>query len=440
MENFIPSYQNEEERLKIRKEKDKKDRIKLIILSIVVTFIIILVISIGYIIVNINYNKYKDYEIKMDIYGFSQVYDNGKSNTKNKVTKSEAVKMILACLYNVSDITGIALPTEETYSNAIWVEYAIKQGIVTKDEVNAQNAEDKVKYEQVLVWLYNIKSKILDIEPDTEAKVEVKDINGYNVDEKLAIYDLINSQIIKVNTKRINGNDKLFKGKLNELIINFAEEYNTITVGDARININKEKLPSNVNEYPYTLASVQKDVYELDFIIKNQEKFISPVNYYKDNKQFYSQIKNYVESYYGYLINIDYNNITVEQIKRKLKKYALQEFDDEVLNRYVEYVKQNHIKLTGNVTVQLPCIYFDGEKYRVRTKIHLIVDSSDTTKNILYYDLESKDIEYKENKEYILYADIVMDKNDISQTLFIEEGTISSMLVKQNSNIVSMGE
>ena len=54
--------------------------------------------------------------------------------------------MILSCLYNVPTIDGIALPTQETYSNAIWVEYAIKQGIVTREEVNASNADEKVKY------------------------------------------------------------------------------------------------------------------------------------------------------------------------------------------------------------------------------------------------------------------------------------------------------
>ena len=36
MENFVPSYKNEEERLRIRKEKDRKDRIRNTIVAIVV--------------------------------------------------------------------------------------------------------------------------------------------------------------------------------------------------------------------------------------------------------------------------------------------------------------------------------------------------------------------------------------------------------------------
>ena len=335
MENFVPSYKNEEERLKIRKEKDRKDKIRNTIIAVAIITVIIAIGVLSYILINLNYSKYEHYETKMKIYGFDIVYDNGSAKTKEKVTRSEAIKMILSCVYNVPDIEGIAMSTDKTYSNAIWVEYAKKQGIVGQEEITEENADDRVKYQEVLVWLYNVKSKILQQTPDTEAKVEVKDINAYNADQRLAIYDLINSNVIVTNTKNINGNQRLFKGKLNELIVNFAEEYNTITVSDARININDERLPSNVAEYPYTLSGISKDVYELDFINRGAEGFILPVDFYAENKQYYAQIKDFVESYYTYLVNIDYNDITVEQMKRRLKKYALEEFDDDALNEYV---------------------------------------------------------------------------------------------------------
>ena len=439
MENFVPSYKNEEERLKIRKEKDRKDKIRNTIIAVAIITVIIAIGVLSYILINLNYSKYEHYETKMKIYGFDIVYDNGSAKTKEKVTRSEAIKMILSCVYNVPDIEGIAMSTDKTYSNAIWVEYAKKQGIVGQEEITEENADDRVKYQEVLVWLYNVKSKILQQTPDTEAKVEVKDINAYNADQRLAIYDLINSNVIVTNTKNINGNQRLFKGKLNELIVNFAEEYNTITVADARININDERLPSNVAEYPYTLSGISKDIYELDFINRGANGFILPVDFYAENKQYYAQIKDFVESYYTYLVNIDYNDITVEQMKRRLKKYALEEFDDDALNEYVEYVKQNNIKLTGTVQAQLPCIYFDGENYRVRIKIEMKVESSNTNTNLLFDDFLSGNIEYNE-KEYTLYADVIMAKIENSDTLFVKEGTIETMLVKNESDIVNAGE
>ena len=440
MENeFVPSYKNEEERLEIRKKQDKKNKIIFTMSIILIVIVAIAVIFLGYTLININYSKYEKYEDKMDIYGFSQVYNNGKANTREKVTKSEAVKMIISCLYNVSEIDGIALPTEETYSNAIWVEYAIKQGIVTREEVNASNADDKVKYQEVLVWLYNIKAKILKIEPDTSANYNIKDINAYNADQQLAIYDLLNSEIIVTNIKRIDGKKKLYKGKLNELIVNFAEKYNTITVGDARININEDKIPSNANMYPYTLASVQKEIYEINFVNAQKEGFISPISYYPDNKQYYSQIKSYVENYYNYILTVDYNTISKEQIKRKLKKYVLEDFDDAKLEEYVNYVKDNHIKLNGKATAQLPCVYYDGQDYRVRVKLEIVVESSDTKDNILLYDLDGSTISYNSN-QITVYIDTIMNKNDTSETLFIKEGTIKPMIVKTSSSIVSKEE
>ena len=432
-DGFVPSYQNEEERREEIKQNNKKYRIRTILLSVLAIVIVAAVIITSIIIANINYSKYEKYEDKMDLYGFSQVYDNGRANTRDKVTKSEAVKMVLACLYNVPSIEGIALPTEETYSNAIWVEYAIKQGFVTREEVNASNADDKVRYQEVLVWLYNIKAKALNIEPDTEDNFNVKDINAYNADQQLAIKDLLNSGVITVNTNRINGTQKLYKGKLNELIVNFAEEYNTITVGNSKININLEKIPSNADRYTYTLANVNKDIYEIPFVNDGKEGFISPIDYYPANKQYFTQIKTYVEGYYDYLLTVDYNNISIQQMKRKLKKYAYVEFSDEELQKYVDYVKNNKIKLNGKSTAQFPCVYFDGQDYRVRVKLEIVVENSDTKENLLFGDTKTT---YSDTQATI-YIDAILAKNETSETLFVVNTPISKMVVKNSGSVLS---
>ena len=432
-DGFVPSYNNEEERLEEIEKNKKSYRIRITLLSIVAVIVVATVIIVSYILANRNYSKYKKYEEKMDLYGFSQVYENGRCNTSDKVTKSEAVKMLLACLYNVPSIEGIALPTEETYPNAIWVEYAIKQGFVTREEVNASNANDKVKYQEVLVWMYNIKAKALNIEPDTEDNFNVKDINAYNPDQQLAIKDMLNSGIITVNTSKIKGGKKLYKGKLNELIINFAEKYNTITVGDAKININEEKIPTNADRYTYTLANVNKEVYEIPFINDGGEGFISPVEYYPNNKQYFTQIKTYVEGYYDYLLTVDSATISTAQMKRKLKKYAYEEFDNQKLEQYVNYVKANNIKLAGKSTVQMPCVYFDGKDYRVRVKLDITVESSNTKDNLLFGDTN---VTYNDTQATI-YIDAILAKNDTSETLFVVETPISKLIVKNSSSVLS---
>jgi len=432
-DGFVPSYNNEQERINEIERNNKRYKFRIAIISILIVFVIVAIIIGSYILANRTYSLYEKYEEKMNLYGFSKVYDNGSCSTKEKVTKSEAIKMLLSCYYNVPSIEGIALSTDETYSNAIWVEYAIKQGIVTKEEINSSNADEKVKYKEVLVWLYNIKAKLLNLEPDTEDNFNVKDINLYNTDQQLAIKDLLNNNIIAVNTSKINGNQKLYKGKLNELIINFAERYNTITVGDSKININSEKIPSNSDRYTYTLSNVNKEIYEIPFINDGKEGFISPVEYYPDNKQYFTQIESYVESYYDYLLQVDYSNISVSQMKRKLKKYAFNEFDESSLESYVNFVKANNIKLSGKSKAQMPCVYFDGKNYRVRVKLDIVIDSSNTDKNIIFGDVDTT---YKGNKATV-YIDAILAKNETSETLFVVNEPISNMVVKNSANITS---
>ena len=95
-DGFVPSYNNEEERLEEIEKNKKSYRIRVTLLSVVAVIVVATVIIVSYILANRNYSKYEKYEEKMDLYGFSQVYENGRCNTSDKVTKSEAVKMILA--------------------------------------------------------------------------------------------------------------------------------------------------------------------------------------------------------------------------------------------------------------------------------------------------------------------------------------------------------
>ena len=124
------------------------------------------------------------------------------------------------------------------------------------------------------------------------------------MDEKFGILDMINSEVITVNTSKINARKKVFKGQVNEIVKNFVENYNTITIKGEKLNINEEKIPSNSNEYPYTVISVDKSAYELEFDGKEDQNFKSPVQLFPEQKKYYYQIKNNTEGYYNYLLNI----------------------------------------------------------------------------------------------------------------------------------------
>ena len=405
---IIPSYQKKNEPIdkKAKKKTDKRVVKSRITIAIIIVSILLVGLAVYGIISLINYNKYKPYigfEETMKTYGFDKVYNNESAKTGESITKSEAIKMILACMFNNSDISGFAKEPEgdDNYENAIWVEYAKFRGIISDSDINKDNAKDKATYIEVIRYLANAKTKILEKELDSAPSMTVKDLDNSKSDEQVAIEDMIANEIITINTKKINGNKHIFKGQMNELISNFAIKYNTITVNGEKVNINEDKMPSNKDQYPYTLASVDKSVYEKEFYIDDENNFKSPKELYTVKKEYYTQIQEIAEGYYDTILNVDYNTINYEEFSEKLREFAIYGIDENYINDYIKYVKENNIILTGKSTVIFPVIYFDGVQYVVRMNLQCEIISSKTDNNLLYLDLTTTNlgnVKYKGNK------------------------------------------
>lgn len=434
---FTPSYKKNND--KNTEKVTKVDKKKIIFISVLVVILIIVISLISIAISNIKYKKYYEFEEVIVKYGFDKMYDSKTANTKDKITKSEAVKMVVSSVYNTSDIEGISGGNvEEDYNNSMWVEFAQRMGIITTTDVNASNANEYATYSDIIRYFTNAKSKVLKLDLDTEDKGTVKDINRYNMDEKFGILDMVNSEVITKNTSKINARKNVFKGQVNEIIKNFVEKYNTITIQNEKLNINEDKIPANVNDYPYTVISVDKEAYEIEFSGKDNENFKSPVKLFKEQKEYYYQIKNNTENYYNYLLNIDYITISEERLKKDLRRYLLFDLNDEDVKKYVKYVKDNKIKLSGNAKVQLPAIYFDGTYYRVRTKIDFKVESSNTDKNLLFLDLISKKDKIYKDKEYSFYIDTYMSNAYGNKTLYNVQKSFYEMLAEPLKSKIEM--
>ena len=441
---IIPSYQKKNEPVdkKAKKKTDKRVVKSRITIAIIIVSILLVGLAVYGIISLINYNKYKPYigfEETMKTYGFDKVYDNESAKTGESITKSEAIKMILACMFNTSDISGFAKEPEgdDNYENAIWVEYAKFRGIISDSDINKDNAKDKATYIEVIRYLANAKTKILEKELDSAPSMKVKDLDNYKSDEQVAIEDMIANEIITINTKKINGNKHIFKGQMNELISNFAIKYNTITVNGEKVNINEDKMPSNKDQYPYTLASVDKSVYEKEFYIDDENNFKSPKELYTVKKEYYTQIQEIAEGYYDTILNVDYNTINYEDMKDNILQYVL--YGTEGLEEYVNYVKSNKIIIQGKSTVIFPTIYFDGLEYNVRMKLEFEIKNSNTRDNLLYMDpinSDSTKVKY-DNDKYTVYIDAKMG-NAIggSNALYNDNITIVNLLLNGQKDVM----
>ena len=440
---IIPSYENKNnsniKQKKLNATKSRKSKITIILLVLITIIIFGIVFGIFTFVNNKKYKPYRPYEEKVKIYGFDKVYNNGYANTGESITKSEAIKMVIAITLNMSDISGISKAPEgdNDYDNAIWVDYAKYRGIITDTDVNKDNYKDKASYIEVIRYLATAKTKILEKELDSAVQLKVKDIEKYKTDEQVAIEDMVQNEIIKINTRKINGNKHIFKGQMNELIANFVEKYNTITVNGEKLNINEEKMPSNKEVYPYTVTSVDKSIYEKEFNVDDENNFINPKDLYTVKKEHYQQIQEIAEGYYDLILNVDYNNIDYEKLKNKISKYVL--YGTSGLKEYVDYVKEHKIQIEGKSSVMFPVIYYNGIEYVVRMKLEFEIKNTDTRNNLLYMDpinRTNKNIKY-ENDKYVIYIDAKMG-NSISgsNALYNNNSMIYDLLLKDQKDIM----
>lgn len=430
---------------KIRKIRDRSsEKVKAVLhdkkkLTIIILLIIIVVIIILYLI-SINfkgskYAKYIKYEEKMKIYGFDTMYNNKTARTDELVTKAEALKLAISATFNTSNISDFAIYNNE-YPDATWIEYA-KASKITTEDINSTNFNDNAKYIDVIQYFENCKTIFLKDKNTKDTSVNITDINSYSTSQQVAIKDMIANGIIIESAEKIDGGENIFKGKLNELVVNYVQKYNTITMPGDKINVSNEKVPSNANEYPYTLANIDKSIYEKPFYTEYEIDKMSPSQLYRYKKENYSEIRSYVEGYFASILNIDYNTITEENFKNSINQYLIYDPNDYAVKSYIDNVKTNKIIMNGSAKVQFPIIYSDGVSYRVRVRINLNVLSTNTKENLIYLDYLNGLNKTYQKSSYDILVDYYMTNAMNSKTMFLKEVDLYNAIIgKENSGII----
>lgn len=385
---------------------------------------------------NLKYKPYIQYEDKMKVYGFDKLYDNQSAKTNETVTKAEALKLAIASVFNTSDISGFAAEHSE-YENAIWVEYA-KDMKVTTEDININNYNNKVKYIDAITYFENCKKIFLKNEKIDDLSTKFKDLSKYTAEEQTAIRDMVSNGIIAEISSKLNGNNNIFKGQLNEIVVKFVEQYNTITMSGEKLNINPEKIPSNAVQYPYTIASVDKSVYEKPFFAAHKSESFAPRDLYKIQKEDYTHIKARIEDFFNGILNIDYKTITVDDLKSRIAPYVIYQPDRRDLEYYVKYVKDNEIIIQGNSKLQEPIIYYDGVSYRARLNLKFEIVHSKSNINLIYLDIIDGYDKTYEKTTYDIFADFYITKAmGDSNNMYVKlEDLYETILDKENCGIL----
>ena len=259
------------ENQKVEKAEGKKvfkSKITILLIAIIVVIIVVLIL-----VFILGGNKSNiDYDNDMISYGFDKLYNNESAKADETVSKSELMKMVIGVTLNRDDIAELLDLTtiiegydgysdyedKLEYDNQLWVEYAKSFEMIADSEITNVNQNDKATFIDAVTYLSKAKTKLLKKVLDTEVETNVKNLEAFKADQQFAIKDMIKNEVIE--NKDYDWRKNLTKGDLNKLVINFALTYNTLTLDDEKVNINKAKEPSNIADYPYTLANIDKSV------------------------------------------------------------------------------------------------------------------------------------------------------------------------------------
>ena len=396
------------EKVKKSKKDIKLDKKKIIIFSCILVIIIVLVIALFVI-----FNK-KDKEInkeyiqldfneKMDTFGLSKMY-----NDDNNVSRIEVLKISTLAAREKKDLNDMFETNDLSDEN--WIRNVAGSVNRLKYYITIENKDEIVNNSTAIQMVYYIFRNYL--KEKVESKHDQDEIIEYMKQEKIIEND-------------INLEESITKDEFNKIIIRCMYVFNSFnrsSTNNSKVIVDKEKLPSNSQMYPYNLDIVDKFIYEYSFKDSTSQDFVSPKDLYKDVKSDYEKIVSNVNQYFDTILNINYENFDIDSFGKIIEKtsnyneYYYSLFKNRVINR--------KLVVNGNSQVILPCIYKVGDKYYVRTYVEFKITNAESKENLMFWNTDSLKFdmdsfeytdkyvdEYNVKTQYKFYIDLELDNN-----------------------------
>ncbi len=428
------------------KVSTKKVIVDAMILVLAIIILIGLIFLIRFIVIT---NKYAYYTEKMNWYNYNKLYDNESAKATDKVYSDEITKMVLGVLYNKtnksfakerlyeSDVTDVSI-------NESWIDFAKNIPVQTANDVKLNEKSSKLQVAKMLVeGIECIYGKDIEITDKLNEKYR------YNyTDETLNLIDkAISIGILKNSFSDIQKNGML-KGELNQMLIIVLEKYATPYYKSmySTVNLVKEKdeLPYNADKYPYVVDNIPKEIYEIEMPEMMSSISETPKQVYDIYHDEYYNTEENLREYFDTILNIDYRKINVDDFIDKLNmnvvydiygNYSGKAIYEETVKKYIDYVKDNNIVLSGEITPMLPIIYSNGMLHYIRCKLDLKIVNSKTNKNILLWD---SDTTYNSN-DISVYVDVAVSPTIYSKAFRIFNGvSVMKYICKDDKNAIAV--
>ena len=435
----------ETKKTNVKIKENKKRRIS-IFTVILIALIIAVLISIGYliryVIINIKYQKYTD---KMYEYGYNELYNNKKASATEKITNIEIIKVITGALKNTVSVDKIDLSNNSLVNDDDkWYEFVTELGYNTR--IEKEELDIQAKKIDAVILLTNMVEKMLgkELKPIT-LKMSDSNLAKFTDDTKDIIAKAVALGLIDNSNSELS--DKLLiKGELNKLVITIVEKYSTMYYENefykeqdgqtvkGNIVIDDNKKPTNYEYYPYIVDNISNDIYEIKFKEYTSSELQTPKEIYSYMRDLYMQIDELVTDYLNVILNVDYEKITINDFLDSIDNKVLYGITEDDVKDYINYVKENKIKIEGSAEPLLPIIYYVDGNFLVRTKITFKVLNSETKYNLLFGDETSGSVKYDGN-EYTIYVDFPTGMTFNSYSLRAKISCIAENIIRSNGKI-----
>ena len=215
----------------------------------------------------------------------------------------------------------------------------------------------------------------------------------------------------------------LTKEKSKEIMLKYIYTFKTMC-RDANFKVlhDEENIESLYKLPFYTNESVEAS--KIPIHITENSIYTDPVEMSKEILFNYNKISNNTKSLLDIILNVNYEEFEKEDFN--IKEYSKEINNCSIISNskieeYVEYVKQNKIKIEGSGYAIIPFLYYRSGSYYVRTYIDFKIlnsniDNTTLMQNIKFLDTETN--EFEKEKEYKGYVDL---KFDIARCLVFNE-------------------
>lgn len=183
--------------------------------------------------------------------------------------------------------------------------------------------------------------------------------------------------------------------------------------------IRTTNLPKNAKDYPYILADVPNELYEMKYPHSHpdpkerkvsSELFATVPEFKKENIDIWMQ---HLKEYGAVWLNVDYKTIDYSWADKLFaNKVQLNGSELKYIKRYVDWVKENQIQIEGYLDPEPSMIYDDGfGGYHVRSRFRIKFDNFKKNEKLVYDTWFPNETQFEKGIWYEGYTDVYLSTN-----------------------------